>query len=227
MTEIPDLCDDPKQRLDNVFVEFVKKLEKRQAFEEERMDRWYEQFRYSLHRLHKKTASAYKHMCQRMLEELHHNKDAEAAAFFEAYLRSEKKELYAEIFERATPVLRDIQISGGSLEFSVRHAGNGVGSCIFSQGRNDYFDFLGEFLDGFDSDEEYKVTTRRRDKERSKKEEDEFHKKAMSFCYGSPKPKNDEILAEAVNYVDSQPDALSAAQETGNADSSSADSADA
>lgn len=196
MTDIVDLIDDPKDRLKHIFVEFVKRLEERHEREEEALDRTFEEARKDLYKLHRKAVSTYRHLYQRMLELLHHDIDVPIVQFFEKFLKSEKPQMFSEVCERALPVIKEIEEKGGKLAVNIEKEGYGPSGCLYSVGRNDYFDFFDDFFE-CDDDYEYKVMRRHVDSERNKKEEAERDRRMLMRLKGPP--RNDEILKALAN----------------------------
>ena len=195
MTDIVDLIENPAERLDHIFVGFVKRLEERHELEEEALDRTFEQARASLSKLHTKTVSTYKHLYQHMLEALQDDIDVHIVQFFEKFLKSEKPQMFSEVCERALPVIKEIEEKGGKLAVDIEKEGYGPSGCMYSRGRKDYFDFFNDFFESED-DYEYKVTRRHVDRERNKREEAERDRKMMARIYKKDPPRNEDILKE-------------------------------
>ena len=195
MTDIVDLIDSPAERLDHIFVEFVKRLEERHEREEEMLDLTIERSRTKLANLHRKSVSVYKNLYQSMLDALQHDIDVPIVQFFEKFLKTEKSAMFSDVCERALPVIKEIEERGGRLAVHIEKEGYGPSGCIYSPGRNDYFDFFDDFFEDED-DYEYKLVRRRVDKEQHKKEEAERDRKFWIRQRRRDGPKNEQILKE-------------------------------
>jgi hypothetical protein len=172
MTDIGDLIDTPQERLAYRMREFIEDLQARHKREEATLDELIETHRTRLHRLHLKVEHSYKVLMDEVLIRLNRDEDVEILEWFELVLRTKRKDLVAEIFSRATPVIRELEVRGGSLECDIRAGGHGPSGCLFRERKGGYFSFLGEFLDGFDDDVVYSVKREMKSEREQKKERD-------------------------------------------------------
>lgn len=204
MTDIRDLYSDPKERLDHIFTDFVRRLEETHTYEESRLDRTYELCRARIEKQHKKIVSSYKGLYQTMLEMLQHDKDVYIVQMFEAFLKGREPALFSEVFERALPVIRDIEENGGRLAVNIQKEGYGSGGCIYRPGRNDYFSFFEEAIG--EPDAVYKVVRRYPSREELAVEEEERLRRMMARHGMTGPPANETILRDYVDCSGSSPD---------------------
>ena len=207
MTELIDLIDDPKQKLTTIFDAFIKRLNAEHEREERNLDRLFEHHRLKLHRRHLKTVSAYKHILEQLFIDLHKDTDALLIDFCERFWRSEDRSPFKEVLKEALPVLDKVQKEGGRIDMSIKHYDSSKissGSCLFSYDPNGHFDFLDEFLDGFDDFDEYKVVKMHKDTKK-KKEEDEARLRQTIAEIRAHTPKNETILASSEDLKNEPP----------------------
>ena len=210
MTEIPDLYDEPSERLEYVFQNFVKKLERHHALREEQLDRRFLSYRSKLYNLHKKTVTVYKEVFDDMLTRLLRDRDAKDVMMFESYIRSSKPEMYSRVFQQILPALRRAEENKTDVQIEVKEIGHNAsmssGSCLFSSSSDDYFSFWEEFFDtdskgDYDWGVEYSIVKRakgsdRQEKELSETREKEYMARVMEDHYGEKVPTTDAILKE-------------------------------
>ena len=127
MTELVDLITDPKKRMTVLMDAFISKLEQQHKKEEKQLDRVMEHFRLKLHRQHEKAVYSYKKILDEIYAQQVKNKDAPIIDFFERFIRAENKTMYTEVFDRAIPVIQEIEKEGGRLHCSIQKMGHGSG----------------------------------------------------------------------------------------------------
>ena len=208
MTELLDLIDNPRQKLTTVFDAFIRRLNAEHAREERNLDRLFEHHRLKLHRRHLKTVSAYKHILEELYVDLHKDTDALLIDFCERYWRAEERAPFREVLKEAIPVLDKVQKEGGRIDMSIKHYDSSKissGSCLFSYDPNGHFDFLDEFLEGFDDFEEYKVVKMHKDAKKTKEEDDARLQQTLAEIRSRDPPKNETILAASEDLKNEPP----------------------
>jgi hypothetical protein len=205
MTDLVDLITNPQERMTVLFDAFIKKLEKSHQEAEQKLDRVMEHFRLKLHRQHLKTIYSYKKILDELWIRVQKDKDLPVLALFEQLLRSEQPELYAEVFDRAIPVIKEIERDGGTLDCRIQRAGYGPGGCLYSDRADGHFSFCSEFLDGFDDDVEFKVTRMRKDEKKAKELEEKQNQEWREKWLAKQGPKNEVILADCAKMEGSEP----------------------
>ena len=208
MTELVDLITDPKKRMTALMDAFITKLEQQHAKEEKQLDRVMEHFRLKLHRQHEKAVYSYKKILDEIYAQQVKNKDAPILEFFERFIRAENKSMYTEIFDRAIPIIQEIEKEGGRLHCSIQKMGHGPGGCLYSHRSDGHFDFFEEDFEGFDKDVEFKVVKMRVDekaKRLAKEKEDEEWRQKWLAQQG---PKNEVILEDLKKVEGQEPEEL-------------------
>jgi hypothetical protein len=205
MTDLVDLITNPQERLTTLFDAFIKRLETSHQEAEQKLDRVLEHFRLKLHRQHLKTVYSYKKILDELWIRVQKDKDLPVLAMFEQILRSEQPELYADVFDRAIPVIKEIEREGGTLDCRIQKAGYGPGGCLYSDRADGHFSFCSEFLDGFDDDVEFKVTRMRKDEKRAKELEEVRDREWREKWLAKQAPKNEVILADCAKLEGSEP----------------------
>ena len=208
MTELVDLIDNPKQKLTIVFDAFIKRLNTEHAREERNLDRLFEHHRLKLHRRHLKTVSAYKHILEELYVDLHKDTDALLIDFCERYWRATDRGPFREVLKEAIPVLDKVQKEGGRLDMSIKHYDSSKissASCLFSYDPNGHFDFLDEFLEGFDDFEEYKVVKMHKDAKKTKEEAEARLQQTIAELRARDPPQNETILAASEDLKNEPP----------------------
>jgi hypothetical protein len=160
MTELPDLITDRRERLAYLARDFFDRLQDKHTEEEAALDRMYESHRRWIHRLHLKQQSAYKDMLDRILRAVSDDEDVELVAWLELVMRTKRKDLVAEVAQKARAAVREVEARGGELRVDIRAEGEpaSVGSCLYRDRKGAYFSFLEEFLDGYDDEVAFRVT---------------------------------------------------------------------
>jgi hypothetical protein len=173
MTDLLDLLP-PAQRLQEVFKEFIGRLEEEHVRKEKRLDRCFEEHRRRIHRAHLKIQSSYKSIFEKMIEEVEEDKDIPLVEFMERAMRAEDRGLYEKVVRTVLPSIDSVEKEGGHLEIACkRHEAARIGgSCLYPGDK--YFSFFDEFMDGFDDSVFYHVGTEDKDAhaEREKKEDE-------------------------------------------------------
>jgi len=205
MTDLVDLITNSQERMTVLFDKFIKKLEKSHQEAEQKLDRVMEHFRLKLHRQHLKTVYSYKKILDEIWIRVQKDKDLPVLAMFEQILRSEQPELYADVFDRAIPVIKEIERDGGTLDCRIQRAGYGPGGCLYSDRADGHFSFCSEFLDGFDDDVEFKVMRMRKDEKKAKELEEARNREWREKWLAKQEPKNEVILAECEKLEGSEP----------------------
>ena len=205
MTDLVDLITNPQERLTTLFDAFIKRLEKSHEEAEQKLDKVMEHFRLKLHRQHLKTVYSYKKILDEIWVRCQKDKDLPILAMFEQLLRSEHPELYADVFDRAIPVIKEIEREGGTLDCRIQKAGYGSGGCLYSDRADGHFSFCSEFLDGFDDDVEFKVTRMRKDEKKAKELEEKRNQEWREKWLAKQAPKNEVILADCAKIEGSEP----------------------
>lgn len=205
MTDLVDLITNPQERLTTLFDAFIKRLETSHKEAEQKLDRVMEHFRLKLHRQHLKTVYSYKKILDELWIRVQKDKDLPVLVMFEQLLRSEQPELYADVFDRAIPVIKEIEREGGTLDCRIQRAGYGPGGCLYSDRADGHFSFCNEFLDGFDDDVEFKVTRMRKDEKKAKEAEEKRDQEWREKWLAKQNPKNEVILAECETLEGSEP----------------------
>jgi RNAse (barnase) inhibitor barstar len=205
MTDLVDLITNPQERMTVLFDAFIKKLETSHQEAEQKLDRVLEHFRLKLHRQHLKTVYSYKKILDELWIRVQKDKDLPVLAMFEQILRSEQPELYADVFDRAIPVIKEIEREGGTLDCRIQKAGYGPGGCLYSDRADGHFSFCSEFLDGFDDDVEFKVTRMRKDEKKAKELEEVRDREWREKWLAKQAPKNEVILADCSKIEGSEP----------------------
>ena len=206
MTDLIDLITNQKERLTVVFDKFIERLETKHRDEERKLDQVMEHFRLKLYRQHLKSVYSYKKILDEMYVQIDKNKDLPILEFFERMLRAEDKTLYADIMDRAIPVIQEIEKDGGTLDCRIQRAGNGPGGCLYSDRADGHFSFCGEFLDGFDDDMEFKVVKMRKDEKVRREEEERRDREWMAKWRAKELPKNEVVLKELESVQGSEPE---------------------
>ena len=188
-----------------LFDAFIKKLEKSHQEAEQKLDRVMEHFRLKLHRQHLKTVYSYKKILDELWIRVQKDKDLPVLAMFEQILRSEQPELYADVFDRAIPVIKEIEREGGTLDCRIQRAGYGPGGCLYSDRADGHFSFCSEFLDGFDDDVEFKIMRMRKDEKKAKELEEARDREWREKWLAKQAPKNEVILADCAKIEGSEP----------------------
>jgi len=205
MTDLVDLITNPQERLTTLFDAFIKRLEKSHEEAEQKLDRVMEHFRLKLHRQHLKTVYSYKKILDEIWVRVQKDKDLPVLVMFEQLLRSEQPELYADVFDRAIPVIKEIEREGGTLDCRIQRAGYGPGGCLYSDRADGHFSFCNEFLDGFDDDVEFKITRMRKDEKKAKEAEEKRDQEWREKWLAKQNPKNEVILADCAKIEGSEP----------------------
>jgi len=205
MTDLVDLITNSQERMTVLFDKFIKKLEKSHQEAEQKLDRVLEHFRLKLDRQHLKTVYSYKKILDEIWIRVQKDKDLPVLAMFEQILRSEQPELYADVFDRAIPVIKEIERDGGTLDCRIQRAGYGPGGCLYSDRADGHFSFCSEFLDGFDDDVEFKVMRMRKDEKKAKELEEARNREWREKWLAKQEPKNEVILAECEKLEGSEP----------------------
>jgi hypothetical protein len=205
MTDLVDLITNPQERMTVLFEAFIKKLEKSHQEAEQKLDRVMEHFRLKLHRQHLKTVYSYKKILDELWVRCQKDKDLPVLAMFEQLLRSEQPELYADVFDRAIPVIKEIEREGGTLDCRIQRAGYGPGGCLYSDRADGHFSFCSEFLDGFDDDVEFKIMRMRKDEKKAKELEEARNREWREKWLAKQAPKNEVILADCSKIEGSEP----------------------
>ena len=205
MTDLVDLITNSQERMTVLFDKFIKRLEKSHQEAEQKLDRVMEHFRLKLHRQHLKTVYSYKKILDEIWIRVQKDKDLPVLAMFEQILRSEQPELYADVFDRAIPVIKEIERDGGTLDCRIQRAGYGPGGCLYSDRADGHFSFCSEFLDGFDDDVEFKIMRMRKDEKKAKELEEARNQEWREKWLAKQEPKNEVILAECEKLEGSEP----------------------
>ena len=205
MTDLIDLITNQKERLTVVFDKFIERLESKHRDEERNLDQVMEHFRLKLYRQHLKSIYSYKKILDEMYVQIDKNKDLPILEFFERMLRSEDKTLYADVMDRAIPVIQEIERDGGTLDCRIQRAGYGPGGCLFSNRADGHFSFCSEFLDGFDDDVEFKVMKMRKDEKARREAEEVRDREWMAKWRAKQLPKNEVVLKELESVQGSEP----------------------
>ena len=205
MTDLVDLITNSQERMTVLFDKFIKRLEKSHQEAEQKLDRVMEHFRLKLHRQHLKTVYSYKKILDEIWIRVQKDKDLPVLAMFEQILRSEQPELYADVFDRAIPVIKEIERDGGTLDCRIQRAGYGPGGCLYSDRADGHFSFCSEFLDGFDDDVEFKIMRMRKDEKKAKELEEARNREWREKWLAKQEPKNEVILAECEKLEGSEP----------------------
>jgi len=167
-----------------------------------------EHFRLKLHRQHEKAVYSYKKILDEIYAQQVKNKDAPILEFFERFIRAEDKTLYTDVFDRAIPVIQEIEKEGGRLLCSIQKMGHGSGGCLYSHRSDGHFNFFEEDFEGFDKDVEFKVVKMRVDEKAKRlakeKEEDEWRQKWLA----RQQPKNEVILEDLKKMEGQEPDLI-------------------
>jgi len=205
MTELVDLITDPKQRMTVLMDKFIANLEERHKKEERQLDQVMEHFRLKLHRQHQKAVYSYKKILDEIYAQQVKNKDAPILEFFERFIRAEDKSMYTEVFDKAIPVIQEIEKEGGQLHCSIQKMGYGSSGCLYSNRSDGHFSFFEEDFEGFDETMEFKVVkmsvdekTKRLAKE---KEEEEWRQRLLA----KQGPKNEVILEDLKDVKSEEP----------------------
>ena len=208
MTELVDLIENPKQKLTTVFDAFIRRLNAEHEREERNLDRLFEHHRLKLHRRHLKTVSAYKHILEELYVDLNKNTDALLIDFCERFWRAEDRSPFKEVLKEALPVLDKVQKEGGRIDMSIKHYDSSKissGDCLFSYDPNGHFDFLDEFLEGFDDFEEYKVVKMHKDTKKKKEEDEARLQQTLAEIRAKEPPQNETILAASEDLKNEPP----------------------
>jgi RNAse (barnase) inhibitor barstar len=205
MTDLVDLITNPQERMTVLFDAFIKKLETSHQEAEQKLDRVLEHFRLKLHRQHLKTVYSYKKILDELWIRVQKDKDLPVLAMFEQLLRSEQPELYADVFDRAIPVIKEIEREGGTLDCRIQKAGYGPGGCLYSDRADGHFSFCSEFLDGFEDDVEFKITRMRKDEKKAKELEEARDREWREKWLAKQTPKNEVMLADCAKLEGSEP----------------------
>jgi hypothetical protein len=120
-------------------------------------------------------------------------------------LRAENKALYADVMDRAIPVIQEIEREGGTLDCRIQKAGYGPSGCLYSDRDDGHFSFCNEFLDGFDDDVEFKVVKMRKDEKVKREEEEKRDREWMAKWRAKELPKNEVVLKEMEAIQGSEP----------------------
>jgi len=208
MTELVDLIENPKQKLTTVFDAFIRRLNAEHEREERNLDRLFEHHRLKLHRRHLKTVSAYKHILEELYVDLHKDTDALLIDFCERFWRAKDRQPFREVLKEVIPVLDKVQKEGGRIDLSIKHYDSSKissGSCLFSYDPNGHFDFLDEFLEGFDDFEEYKVVKMHKDTKKKKEEDEARLQQTLAEIRAKEPPQNETILAASEDLKNEPP----------------------
>ena len=206
MTDLIDLITNQKERLTVVFDKFIERLETTHRDEERKLDQVMEHFRLKLYRQHLKSVYAYKKILDEMYVQIDKNKDLPILDFFEHMMRAEDKTLYADVMDRAIPVIKEIEKDGGTLDCRIQRAGYGPGGCLYSDRDDGHFSFCNEFLDGFDDDMEFKVVKMRKDEKVRREAEEVRDREWMAKWRAKELPKNEVVLKELESVQGSEPE---------------------
>jgi hypothetical protein len=198
MTEIPDLFEDSNERLEFVFKNFLGKLKKEQNFQEEQFERRFLRCRYNLFNLHKKTRAVYKEVFDDIMRTLYKDKNADEAAFFEAYMRSERKPMYNRVFKHILPELKSAERNKTDVIFELKEEGHNA-----SISRSGCIGYWESFDDSdYESDCEFFITRRKKDPKREKEEEAAYMKR-LTRSDESP-PSAETILSTLQDGLQAQ-----------------------
>jgi hypothetical protein len=208
MTDLVDLITDPKKRMTVLMDAFISKLEQQHKKEEKQLDRVMEHFRLKLHRQHEKAVYSYKKILDEIYAQQVKNKDAPILEFFERFIRAENKTMYTEVFDRAIPVIQEIEKEGGRLHCSIQKMGHGPGGCLYSHRSDGHFNFFEEDFEGFDKDVEFKVVKMRVDEKAKRLAKEKEEEEWLQKWRARQDPKNEVILEELKGVEGQEPDLI-------------------
>jgi hypothetical protein len=208
MTDLVDLITDPKKRMTVLMDAFISKLEQQHKKEEKQLDRVMEHFRLKLHRQHEKAVYSYKKILDEIYAQQVKNKDAPILEFFERFIRAENKTMYTEVFDRAIPVIQEIEKEGGRLHCSIQKMGHGPGGCLYSHRSDGHFNFFEEDFEGFDKDVEFKVVKMRVDEKAKRLAKEKEEEEWLQKWRARQDPKNEVILEELNGVEGQEPDLI-------------------
>ena len=208
MTDLVDLITDPKKRMTVLMDAFISKLEQQHKKEERDLDRVMEHFRLKLHRQHEKAVYSYKKILDEIYAQQVKNKDAPILEFFERFIRAENKSMYTEVFDRAIPVIQEIEKEGGRLHCSIQKMGHGPGGCLYSHRSDGHFNFFEEDFEGFDKDVEFKVVKMRVDEKAKRLAKEKEEEEWLQKWRAKQQPKNEVILEDLKKVEGQEPDLI-------------------
>jgi hypothetical protein len=196
MTELVDLITDPKEKMTLLMDQFIKRLEESQKKETQDLDRAIEHYRLKLHRQHEKAIYSYKNILEKLHRGHKYNDDAPIIEFFESMIRTKDRRLYTEVFEKALPVIREIEKEGGSLSCRIQKEGKSMHPCLEYYEGKAHFNFFWEEFEGFDKNIAFKVVKTTVDEKTRREEKEKKEAEWRATWEAKQAPRNEVILEE-------------------------------